>query len=171
MPLTLHQALVPGWLQLLNAAHGWIDKAAASSLPEEEVLSARLIEDMLPFAYQVKAMTVHSEGAIEGVRAGVFRPRFGEPTPSSLAELRSLVDGAISFLDGLAEADLEGLMGGDMRFEIGEKRLDFTAENFLLSFSQPNFFFHATTAYGILRMKGVGVGKIDYLGRLRLTPR
>jgi hypothetical protein len=56
-----------------------------------------------------------------------------------------------------------------MRFEIGEKRLAFTAEDFLLSFSQPNFYFHATTAYGILRAKGVKVGKLDYLGKLRLT--
>ena len=170
MPLTLHEALVPSWLQLLNAALGWLDKAAASNMTEEEVLSARLIEDMLPFSYQVKAMTFHSQGAIEGVRAGVFRPRFKDPNSSSLAELRSTLEGAVSFLNGLTEADLEDLLGRDMRFEVGEKRLDFTAEDFLLSFSQPNFYFHATTAYGILRMKGVNVGKLDYLGRLRLKP-
>jgi len=168
MPLTLYEAVVPSWLQLLNAAHGWLDKAAASGIAEEELLSARLIEDMLPFSYQVKAMTVHSRGAIEGVRAGVFRPSFREPNPSSLVELRALVDGAIAFLEGVAEADLEALIGHDMRFEVGTKRLDFTVQEFLLSFSQPNFYFHATTAYGILRMKGMGVGKLDYLGRLRL---
>jgi hypothetical protein len=168
MPFTLYEAVVPSWLQLLNAAHGWLDKAAASGIVEEELLSARLIEDMLPFAYQVKAMTVHSRGAIEGVRAGVFRPRFGEPNPTSLAELRGLVDGAIAFLSGLTEADLESLAGQDMRFEVGEKRLPFTVPDFLLSFSQPNFYFHSSTAYGILRMKGVKVGKLDYLGRLRL---
>jgi hypothetical protein len=168
MPITLHEAVVPSWLQLLNAAHGWLDKAITSGIAEEELLSACLIDDMLPFAYQVKAMTVHSRGAIEGVRAGVFRPSFREPNPSSLAELRSLVDEAIASLGGFAEGELEALIGRDMRFEIGQKRLDFTVQEFLLSFSQPNFYFHATTAYGILRMKGVGVGKLDYLGRLRL---
>ena len=56
-----------------------------------------------------------------------------------------------------------------MRFEIGEKRLDFTAEDFLLTFSQPNFYFHASMAYAILRAKGVNVGKIDFLGKLRLA--
>jgi len=168
MPLTLHAAVVPSWLQLLNTAHGWLDKAAASGIAEEELLSARLIEDMLPFAYQVKSMASHSQGAIEGVRAGVFRPKFGEPNPSSLVKLRSLVDGAIAYLGDVTEADLEGLADRDMRFEIGEKRLDFTVPDFLLSFSQPNFYFHASTAYGVLRMKGISVGKLDYLGRLRL---
>jgi hypothetical protein len=168
MPLTLHQATVPGWLQLLNAAHGWLDKAGASGMTEEELLSARLIENMFPFSYQVKSIAVHSQGAIEGVREGVFRPRFGERNPSCLAELRTLVDGAIAFVQSLTEEEMEGMIGRDMRFEVGEKRLDFAAEDFLLSFSQPNFYFHATTAYGILRMLGVGVGKLDYLGRLRL---
>lgn len=55
----------------------------------------------------------------------------------------------------------------DMRFEIGEKRLSFTVDDFLLSFSQPNFYFHAVTAYGILRANAVNVGKLDYLGALR----
>jgi len=168
MPLSLHDAVIPSWLQLLSAAHGWLDKAATSGIAEEELLSAGLVADMLPFSYQVKAMTVHSRGAIEGVREGVFRPRFGESNPSSLAELRTLVDGAIGFLGGVSEAEMEGLIGRDMRFEVGQKRLDFTAQEFLLSFSQPNFYFHATTAYGILRMLGVSVGKLDYLGRLRL---
>ena len=55
-----------------------------------------------------------------------------------------------------------------MRFEFGERRMDFTAEEFLLSFSQPNFYFHATTAYDILRFKGLPIGKRDYTGRVRL---
>ena len=55
-----------------------------------------------------------------------------------------------------------------MRFEFGERRMDFTAEEFLLSFSQPNFYSHATTAYDILRFKGLPIGKRDYTGRVRL---
>jgi len=168
MTLTLDQTIVPSWLQLLNSTTGWLDKAAASGIGEEELLSARLIEDMLPFAYQVKAITLHSRGAVEAVYEGVFRPSFGQPNPSSLAELRSMVDGAIAFFERLPAGELDRVADRDMRFEIGPKRLDFTVADFLLSFSQPNFFFHATTAYGILRMKGVGLGKLDYLGRLRL---
>jgi hypothetical protein len=169
MPLSLHAALVPGWLQILGAGRGWLDKAIAHGLSEPELTDARLIEDMFPFAYQVKSMAAHSQGAIEAVRQGVFSPNFGEALPATLAELSARLDGAIAMLGSVAEDELESFIGRPMRFEIGEKRLDFTAENFLLSFSQPNFHFHASMAYAILRAKGVPVGKRDYLGQLRLA--
>ena len=167
MPISLHAATVPSFLQILGAGRGWLDKASVSGLDEDEVVSAKLAEDMLPFAYQVRSMADHSRGAIEGLREGVFRPKFGEPLPASIDEMRAKLDGAIDVLEGVSEDELEDMVGKPMRFEIGEKRLDFTAEEFLLSFSQPNFYFHATTAYGILRYKGVSVGKLDYLGALR----
>lgn len=168
MTLSLYAAIVPNWLQILGAGKGWLDKAEASDLTEQEVLESRLIDDMMPFAAQVKSMHDHSKGAVEGVRAGVFSPKFGEALPGSIAELRQLLDSAISFLEGLSEDELAGFVGQDMRFEIGEKKLPFTAEDFLLTFSQTNFFFHAVTAYDILRAKGVPVGKLDYLGALRI---
>jgi hypothetical protein len=168
MTLSLHAATIPSKLQILGAARGWLDKAQASDVTEQELLEARLAPDMLPFAYQVKAMANHSQGAVQGVREGVFRPKFGEPLPASIAELRQLLDGAIAALEGLSEQDMAGFVGQDMRFEIGDKKLPFAAEDFLLTFSQPNFYFHASMAYAILRMKGVAVGKLDYLGALRL---
>jgi hypothetical protein len=168
MPISLHSATIPTFLQILGSGRGWLDKAETCGIAEAELLEARLIDDMLPFAYQMKAMANHSQGAIEGLRAGVFTPKFGEPLPTSIAELREKIEGAIAFLEGVTEDELEGFVGRDMRFEIGEKKLPFTAEDFLLTFSQPNFFFHATTAYGVLRAKGVKVGKLDYLGALRI---
>ncbi|TIX51467.1 DUF1993 domain-containing protein [Alteraurantiacibacter aquimixticola] len=167
MPVSLHAATIPSMLQMIGAAKGWLDKAEDSDLSEEEIASACLIEDMLPFAYQVKSIAVHSQGAIEGVRKGVFSPDRSEPA-ETLEGMRERLEEARAFLSALTEAELEGFIGQDMRFEIGDKRLDFTAEDFLLSFSQPNFYFHATAAYAILRHKGVPVGKIDYLGRMRL---
>jgi hypothetical protein len=169
MPLSLHAALIPSWLQILNAGRDWLDKAACCGMAEANLVDARLIEDMFPFSYQVKSMAVHSQGAIEAVRQGVFSPNFGEALPSTLAELGVRLDGAIAMLESVGSEELETFVGRPMRFEIGEKRLDFTAEDFLLSFSQPNFYFHATMAYGILRAQGVQVGKIDYLGKLRLA--
>ena len=168
MPISLHAATIPSKLQILGAGLGWLDKAASCGIAEGELMEARLIDDMLPFAYQVKSMADHSQGAIEGVRAGVFSPKFGEPLPTSLAALRDKLESAIAFLEGVSEDELESFIGRDMRFEIGEKKLPFTAEDFLLTFSQPNFYFHATTAYGVLRAKGVEVGKLDYLGALRI---
>ncbi len=168
MPLSLHAALIPSWLQILGAGRNWLGKAAASGIAEAELVEARLAEDMLPFAYQVKSMAVHSQGAIEAVRQGVFSPNFGEALPQDLAEMRERLEVAAAVLESVAEDELENFIGRPMRFEIGEKRLDFTAEDFLLSFSQPNFYFHAGMAYAILRAKGVEVGKVDYLGRLRI---
>ena len=75
----------------------------------------------------------------------------------------------IAALEAVDPAEMENFIGRPMRFEMGSFRMDFTAENFLLSFSQPNFYFHATTAYDILRMKGVPLGKRDYLGAMRLA--
>jgi hypothetical protein len=167
MPLSLHAALVPSWIQVLGAGLGWIDKATAHGMTAAELTEARLIEDMFPFAYQLKSMAVHSQGAIEAVRQGVFSPNFGEALPSTLDELRERLDGAIRVLESVVEEELEDFAGRPMRFEVGQKRLDFWAEDFLLSFSQPNFYFHASMAYAILRAKGVPVGKIDFLGNLR----
>lgn len=167
MPLSLHAALVPSWLQILGAGRTWLDKAVAHGMAEAELAEARLVEDMFPFAYQVKSMAVHSQGAIEGVRQGVFSPVMGEALPGTVAEMSARLDGAIAMLESVGEDELEGFTGRPMRFEIGERRLDFTAEDFLLSFSQPNFYFHASMAYAILRAKGVPVGKRDYIGALR----
>ena len=71
-------------------------------------------------------------------------------------------------LDALRRDEVDALMGKDMVFQLGERRLPFVAEDFLLSFSVPNFYFHATTAYDLLRHRGMPLGKRDYLGRLRL---
>ena len=166
MSISLHAATVPSMLQILGAAKGWLDKAESCTMTEDEVVKARLAEDMLPFAYQVKSMAVHSHGAFEGVRRGVFSPDMSEPS-TTFAGMRAKLDEASAYLSALTEDVVEALRGGDMRFEIGEKRIPFAVEDFLLSFSQPNFYFHATTAYGILRAKGVALGKLDYLGALR----
>lgn len=167
MPVSLHSAIVPTWLQILGAGKGWLDKAAESGIPENELVEARLIEDMLPFSYQVKSMAVHSQDALEGVRKGVFSPDMSEP-PASFAGLHEKLDGAIAFLEGVSEDEVESFVGQDMRFEIGDRKIPFSAENFLMSFSLLNFMFHSTTAYDILRSKGVEIGKRDFLGQLRI---
>lgn len=166
MSISLHDSVVPTMLQLLGAGHGWIDKAKAHGLSEEALASGCLIEDMLPFAYQIKSMAHHSKGAVEGLRAGVFGPDMTDP-PASYDGLHAKLTDAEDFLRALDPAELDSLAGGPMRFEFKEHKVPFTPTDFLLSFSQPNFFFHATTAYGILRAEGVPVGKLDYLGMMR----
>lgn len=167
MPISLHAATIPSWLQLLNAGKGWLDKAAVSDIAEGELLEARLIDDMLPLKYQFKSMAIHSADAIEGVRKGVFSPDMTEP-PTSFAGLGEKLDSAITTLQAATEEELESFIGCDMRFEIpGRFVREFTGDQFLLSFSEPNFYFHSSTAYGILRSRGIPVGKVDYLGQMR----
>jgi uncharacterized protein len=71
-------------------------------------------------------------------------------------------------LDAVPADELDGYVGRDMAFVMGERRMDFTAEDFLMSFTMPNFYFHATAAYAILRSKGIKLGKLDFMGRPRL---
>lgn len=171
MPLTLHAAFVPSALQMLGTANHLIEKAekwcAETGCDHSDVVGARIFEDMLPFAYQIKSVADHTAGAIAGIRAGVYSPPLGA-LPETFAEMREKISDAVSYLEAVSVEELEGMIGGDMRFEFRGTTLPFTAEDFLLSFSQPNFYFHAATAYDILRMKGVAVGKRDFTGRVRL---
>jgi hypothetical protein len=167
MPVSLHSATIPTMLQILGAGKGWLDKAAASGIAEADIADATLIDDMLPFKYQMKSMAVHSQGAIEGLRNGTFSPDMGE-SPATFAGMREKLEGAIAFLQGVSVDEVESFVGKDMFFVFGERKVPFTGENFLLSFSMANFFFHSTTAYDILRAKGVEIGKRDFLGQLRI---
>jgi hypothetical protein len=169
--ITLHAAFVPSCQQLLTSMSRLVGKAEAfcaeHGLAPAEILDARLAGDMHPFAYQVKSTVVHSLGAIEGVRRGEFAPDT-RPLLDNFADLKVLVDDAITALGAIDPEEMEGFIGRDMRFVFGDNGLDFTADEFLLSFSQPNFYFHATTAYDILRWKGLPIGKRDFNGRVRV---
>jgi uncharacterized protein len=167
---SLYSAVVPSYVQILDALSGLLDKAESfcteKGMAPGQIIEARLAEDMLPFSYQVKSTAVHSLGAVEGVRRGVFSPDMTKP-PESFAALKTRIAEAHAGLAAIAPGEVDGFVGRDMRFSFGERHIDFRAEEFLLSFSQPNFYFHATTAYDILRWRGVPIGKRDFLGRTR----
>jgi uncharacterized protein len=173
MAFSLYAATIPSYQQVLGAVSGLLGTAEAfcaeKGIAPEDIIKARLAEDMLPFAYQVKSTAVHSLGAIEGVRRGVFSPDMTSP-PESFVALKARIADTLAALEVIAPAEIDAFVGRDMRFARGERHLDFTAENFLLSFSQPNFYFHAATAYDILRWKGVRIGKRDFMGKLRTNP-
>ena len=171
MALSLYDVTIPSFRQTLGAIAGLLVTAesfcAEKGLAPQDIIEARLAEDMLPFAYQVKSTAVHSLGAIEGVRRGVFSPDM-TPPPQTFTALRSRIAETLAALEAIQPAEVEAFIGRDMRFEFRERRLEFTAENFLLSFSLPNLYFHAATAYDILRWKGAHIGKRDFMGKLRL---
>lgn len=171
MTLSLYDAVVPSNLQILGAIDVLLDKAAAFCVEhdraEADMIDARLAPDMLPFGYQVKSCAAHSIGGIEGVRAGTFSPDMS-PWPTDFAGLQHVVQTAVAGLKAIDRNTFDGLAECDTHFEFGHTRLPFTGANFLLSFSQPNFYFHATAAYAILRAQGVELGKRDFLGMPRM---
>jgi hypothetical protein len=170
MAFSLYAATVPSYRQILEAVSGLLRKAeifcAEKGIAAHDIIQARLAEDMLPFAYQVKSTSVHSLGAIEGLRKGVFSPDT-TPPPETFAALKTRIAETLTALEAVEAAEIDAFVGRDMRFAFGDRHIDFTAENFLLSFSQPNFYFHAATAYDILRWKGVPIGKRDFTGKSR----
>lgn len=173
MPISLYDAVIPSYLQGIGSVETMLDKAEAFCAERggapETLLQARLIEDMFPFTYQVKSVAFHSFGAIEGVRKGEFSPDF-TPPPESFAGLRDSLSFARQGLGQVTKEEMEDLIGRPMRFFVPQRdfELPFTVENFLLSFSMPNFMFHLTTAYDLLRQSGVALGKIDFLGLMRI---
>ncbi len=171
MTFSLYAATIPSYLQMLRSMSALIDKADSfcrdNDIAAESFLQARLAEDMHPFTYQIKSTAVHSLGAIEGVRKGSFSPD-NTPPPETFDALKARLQETIAALEAISPDEVNGFVGRDMKFVIGERQLDFTAENFLLSFSQPNFYFHATTAYDLLRSKGLPIGKRDFMGMPRI---
>lgn len=172
MPFSLYDAVVPSNIQILGAIDALLDKAEAfcaeKGMAEADLMDARLVPDMLPFGYQVKSCAAHSIGGIEGVRAGTFSPDTS-PWPTDFAGLHGALCGAMASLMEIDRDAFEALADNHTEFAFGETRLPFTGANFLLSFSQPNFYFHATTAYAILRAQGMKLGKRDFLGTPRIT--
>jgi hypothetical protein len=174
MSFSLYAATVPSYIQILGAVAGLIDKAEAfcteKGLTPQDILQARLAADMHPFTYQVKSTAVHSIGAIEGVRKGAFSPDTTTP-PQDFAALKARIVETIAALEAIKATEIDSFIGRDMRFAFGDRHVDYTAEDFLLSFSQPNFYFHAATTYDILRWKGLPIGKRDFTGRTRTKPK
>lgn len=148
MAFSLYDATVANYLQILSAVGGFLEKSLThfreKGIDPAKIVEARLAPDMLPFRFQIASVTHHSRGAMEAAKNGVFSPPSGKP-------------------------DLDNaLVGHDVTFKLGDRALPFTAEGFLMSFSLPNFFFHATTAYDILRHNGAPLGKRDFIGRMKL---
>ena len=170
MSFSLYDAVVPSNVQILGALDRLMVKGEAfcdeRGVAHAELIDARLAPDMLPLGYQVKSCAAHSIGGIEGARAGSFSPD-RSAWPTDFDALRGILQQASAELSALDRDAVDALTEADTHFEFGETKLPFTGANFLLSFSQPNFYFHATTAYAILRAQGVNIGKRDFLG----TPR
>ncbi len=168
--ITLYTAFVAPSRQAIDATRGVLAKgvafAAERGIDPATLTNARLAPDMLPLGYQVKSVAAHSVGALDGARSGEFRPDMGA-YPTDFAAMDACLADAAAALAAIDEGEVDALIGHDTAFVFGERRVPYLAEDFLLSFSLPNVYFHATTAYDILRANGVPLGKRDYLGKPR----
>lgn len=171
MAISLYDVSVTSFLQVLGAVDGFLAKSRAHfeshAIPLQDIVETRVAEDMLPFAFQIVSVVHHSRGALEGCKAGVFHPPGAMGSPDYDALQKMVVD-AQAALKALTPDEVNALEGRDVIFHLGTRQLPFTAEGFLQSFSTPNLHFHAATAYGILRGRGIPLGKRDYMGALRL---
>ena len=171
MSISFHEASVGTYTQVLASVANIMDKGAAfaaeNDIDPQTIVAHRLSEDMMPFHFQIVSTCHHSLGALNGMRDGCFTPP-SFSLDKSYEELQGLVAEAQAGVAAFAEADTEALADGAMVFAIGEREMPFSNQNFLLTFSLPNFYFHATTAYDILRSMGVPLGKMDFLGNMRV---
>jgi hypothetical protein len=171
MNLSLYQATVPSFLQILGPIAGLVEKARehckAQGGSEADLCDSRLAPDMWPFAKQVMATIQHSAGAIAGVKKGETGPDL-TPPPTSFDALSAALADAIAALKAVTPEELNAIAGNETAFVFGERRMPFTVEDYLLSFALPNFYFHASMVYAVLRGQGVGIGKMDWLGAIRL---
>lgn len=130
-----------------------------------DVINIRLASDMAVFSSQINFIRHHSLGAVKGILNGSF----STPTETPELDYKGLVKELTDALDELNSIDtnaIEATTGKAMYFRVGDFELPFTTENFILSFSLPNLYFHATTVYDMLRIKGVPLRKMDFLGNM-----
>ncbi len=171
MSNSLYDISVGSYLQAASGLAKVLEKGAAFSAENgfnaDEFVGMKLHDTMLPFLFQVNCVRMHSVDALEALERGEFTPP-KSTTQRNYQELQQMVDDTIVELKSVSPDEVNAAQGKTIIFKFADQEIPFTAENFILSFSLPNLNFHTTTAYDILRMKGVPLGKADFLGQMRI---
>lgn len=166
MSISLYSASVPVLIRGLTQLNVILDKAAAHAdakkIDPSVLVSSRLFPDMLPLARQVMIATDNAKGFAARM-AGQDVPRY-EDTETTFPELKARVEKTIAFLKTFKAADIDGKEDKVVTFKLGPREVTFNGHEYLTGFLLPNFFFHVSIAYAILRNNGVEIGKRDYLG-------
>ena len=166
MTITLQNASALMFVRSLNVLSGLIDKAIAAGQDEAELMEARLAPDMRPFPDQVRMASFSARSCVARL-TGQQWPKTDD-SEASLQELKETIALSIAFIEQTPAKAFEG--GEDRRIELRFPgvELDFDGQGYLTSFAIPNFYFHLSMAYAILRNRGMELGKRDYLGKLAL---
>lgn len=168
MSLSMYQASIPVLTRMLNNLSNILDKAVAhaemKNIDQSVFLNARLAPDMFPLVRQVQMISDTAKGCAARL-AGIENPPFAD-TETSFAQLKERIAKTIVFLNSVTAPQIDGSETRKIEIKFPQKTLEFVGQPYLLNFVLPNFYFHMTTVYAILRHNGIDIGKIDYLGSI-----
>lgn len=167
MPLSMYDASVPVFLRGLSALSALMDKAVGEGFDPTALMEARLAPDMRPFADQIRMASFGPRGCVARL-AGIEWPKTADDEVD-FDQLKATIKLTTDFLNGIAPDQLEGSETRPITLNVPGVELKFEGAGYLTSFAIPNFYFHVTTAYAILRHQGVALGKRDFLGQLALV--
>lgn len=166
MSLSMYQASLPVLIRMMGNLSTLLEKAAAHAeakkIQPDVLVNARLAPDMRPLSFQVQTVSDLAKGCAARL-AGIEAPSFPD-TETTFPELRARLAKTITFLESVSAAQLDGSEERNIALKLGGYEAQFTGEAYLLTFVLPNFYFHVTTAYAILRHNGLEIGKKDFLG-------
>ncbi|MFO1038934.1 MAG: DUF1993 domain-containing protein [Geminicoccaceae bacterium] len=168
MTISMYQASVPAFRQGLTALSAILDKTAAECAERKfdpaVLLADRLAPDMFPFTRQVQLTCDFAKNTVS--RLAGREPQKIEDKETTLDDLKARIARTLEIVDGIPASEIDGSEDRSIVLSIGPNTMTFTGQSYLLHFGLPNFYFHATTAYAILRHNGLQVGKRDFLGSI-----
>lgn len=166
MTFSMYSASAPVFTQILGSLSAIIDKAQAHAIAKNidasALLQARLFPDMFPFARQVQIACDFAKGASARL-GGVDVPKYDD-TETSFADLKERIATTLAFIASVPQDGIEASAGRDITTGSGDKAKQWKGQTYLVHYALPHFYFHATTAYNILRHNGVEIGKKDFVG-------
>ncbi len=167
MSLTMYDASIPVYQSMLTAVTHVLKKgqinAKERDIDEQVFFNARLAPDMHPLSRQIQIAADLAKGGAARL-AGVDIPSW-EDNESSFADLHARLAKTLEFVSGFEKGDIDGSETREIKLKIADQEMEFTGQAYLLHFNFPNFYFHVTTTYSILRSQGVPLSKRDYFGR------
>ena len=166
MAMSMYQASIPQFTKMLSNLSNILKKgeefAKAKNIDDTVLVGSRLAADMFPLAKQVQIACDQVKNGMARL-AGVEPPKFDD-NESTFAELQERIAKTIAFAKSIKPEQVDGTEAKEIKFSIREWNFEFVGDQYLMTWIIPNFYFHVTTAYNILRHNGVEIGKSDFLG-------
>lgn len=168
MTLPVYALTIPAFLRGFNNLSAQLEKAetyaAENGIPLEELFGARLAADMLPLSGQIQRASDTAKGVLSRL-SDLDVPKFPD-NEAIFADLKDRIAKTVALLESVKPGDLEGAASRMVNLSAGKMSIDLEGGTYVIQFALPNFYFHITAAYAILRNRGVPVGKMDFIGKL-----